>query len=158
MEISLLDFIKTGKFGTVEVGQLMDNIKSCFPEPDTIWDAQNGMSIWSYGSLEFHFTDETLFLIWCDWLEHINQSDKFSLDLWVLDDLDKLKFPYFCSILNGLQIDYTIRESRYSDMKLPDNVILNIVDSGIDIYFEDKHDTAVAVDDYHLIAIGKSLH
>jgi len=72
MEISLLDFIKTGKFGCIWVGQSMYYVRNNFPEPDDIWDAGNDTCIWSYDVFEFHFISEQLTLLWCNSL----RSDK----------------------------------------------------------------------------------
>ena len=87
--IRILDFIKTGKFGDIEVGQTKEYVGANFPPPDDTWDDGKGISIWESGRLELHFFDEGLITIWCDWLECIADTEKFALDIWQVIHLDK---------------------------------------------------------------------
>ncbi len=158
LNISLLDFVKTGKFGSIEVGQTVDSIKVNFPSPDNICDIGDGISVWSYSTFEFHFFEEELMTIWCDWLDLISETKKFSLDLWIFADLDKLTLPYFCFNLDKLHIHYELSETRYTDKELPDNVILKVYGAGVKIYFEDKKELSTSTDNYYLIALGATAY
>lgn len=156
MHISLLDFIKRGQFGNIELGLTKSDIEAKFCTPDDFWDAGQGMSIWRYSTLELHFLDETLVLIWCDCLELIQDTNKFSIDMWLFNDLDKLTYQYFRSQLDRIGLRYSVKENNYSMNKLPDSVVLSIEETPVIIYFEDKRELQTSVEDYYLIAIGAS--
>ncbi len=96
--------------------------------------------------------------IWCDWLDLISDTKKFSLDLWIFAVLDKLTLPYFCFNLDKLHIHYELSETRYTDKELPDNVILKIYGAGVKIYFEDKKELSTSTDNYYLIAIAATAY
>jgi len=67
--VDLYDFIIKGAFDCIKIGQTKEWILNNFPDPD---DVENGFhmtkkgSIWTYGNIEFHFSDNILFLIFCD--------------------------------------------------------------------------------------------
>ncbi|MDR2948360.1 MAG: hypothetical protein LBV71_04050 [Prevotella sp.] len=158
MKITLLDFIKTGKFGTVQVGQSLENILDTFPLPDDIWDADNDTYIWSYSVFEFHFISGQLTLLWCDNLSYLENPDKkqFELDKWLLDEPNNMTFSYFCSLLDKEDIKYSLRGSFFTseEQKLPDNVILSVNGADTEIYFEDTEEKATSISEYNLVAIG----
>lgn len=158
MKITLLDFIKTGKFGTVQVGQSLENILDTFPLPDDIWDADNDTYIWSYSVFEFHFISGQLTLLWCDNLSCLENPDKkqFELDKWLLDEPNNMTFSYFCSLLDKEDIKYSLRGSFFTseEQELPDNVILSVNGADTEIYFEDIEEKATSISEYNLVAIG----
>lgn len=158
MEISLLDFIKTGKFGNIRVGQSMHYVRDNFPEPDDIWDAGNDTCIWSYGVFEFHFISGQLTLLWCDNLSYLENPGKkqYRLDKWLLDEPNNMTFSYFCSLLDQEGIKYSLRGSFFTSQEqgLPDNVILSVDSVDTEIYFEDSEEEATSISGYNLVAIG----
>ncbi|MFV0331657.1 MAG: hypothetical protein ACK5KL_17855 [Dysgonomonas sp.] len=158
MKITLLDFIKMGKFGTVQVGQSLENILDTFPLPDDIWDADNDTYIWSYSVFEFHFISGQLTLLWCDNLSYLENPGKkqFELDKWLLDEPNNMTFSYFCSLLDKEDIKYSLRGSFFTseEQKLPDNVILSVNGADTEIYFEDTEEKATSISEYNLVAIG----
>jgi hypothetical protein len=64
VEVDLFEFIKTGRFDYVELGQTKEHIRRNFCAPD---DASADDAIWRYGGMEFFF-DETgrLYMIFAD--------------------------------------------------------------------------------------------
>jgi len=158
MKISLLDFIKTRKFGNIQIGQSIDYIIENFPPPDDIWDADNDTYIWSYGVFEFHFVSGELTLLWCDNLSYLGDPDKkqYKLDKWLLKEPNKMTFSYFCSLLDKEDIKYTLKGSFFTskDQGLPDNIILSVVHADTEVYFEDTEEDAETLSDYCLVAIG----
>jgi len=82
--ISIDEFIKTGCFGNVKPGMMMDEVKRIFPKPDSVncMNRKGDTYIWLYDYLEFHFFDKELMLIWCDYLGNLRSPDKkqFKLD------------------------------------------------------------------------------
>ena len=158
MEISLLDFIRTGAFGSVRTGQSEEYVTANFPPPDDVWDAGHGAFIRTYGGFEFHFRDGVLTLLWCDLLSYLTNPDKgqYKLDKWLLDDPDRMTVFRFCSLLDMENIAYTPKGTFFSsvDQGLPDNVILSIDNADTEIYFEDTEEDAETPWDYRLTAIG----
>jgi hypothetical protein len=158
LKISLLDFIKTGKFGTVQVGQSMGYIRENCPLPDDVWDAGNDTYIWSYGVFEFHFISGELTLLWCDNLSNLGNPDKkqYELDKWLLNKPSKMTFSYFCSLLRQEDIKYTVNGTFYTskDQGLPDNIIISVDNTDTVVYFEDIEEDAATVSEYRIVAIG----
>lgn len=158
IEISLLNFIKTGKFGSVEIGQSIEYIKSTFPQPDDIWDADNDTYIWRYGVFEFHFISGELTLLWCDNLSFLENPDKkqYVMDKWLLDEPNKMTFSYFCFLLEQEGVNYNINGTFFTsrDQGLPDNVILTVEDVDTEVYFEDVEEDASSISEYKIVAIG----
>ncbi|NDV66695.1 hypothetical protein [Bacteroides sp. 224] len=104
--IFLNEFIQTGQFGGVKPGMKMDEIKAIFPKPDSINPMGGGMSIWLYGKLEFHFMNDELIFIWCDWLEALKSPHKkqFKLDRGLLNG--NLEIATIKGILKSWNISY----------------------------------------------------
>lgn len=160
IHISLLEFIRTGKFANIEIGQTMEYIQNNFPPPDNISDMGYDTFIWQYGVFEFHFIAGALTLLWCDNLNYLNNPDKkqYILDKWILSESNKLSFSYFCSRLDQENIKYHLNGTFFEseNQKLPDNIILSVDNTDTVIYFEDTDQNAVSLSEYNLIAIGAS--
>lgn len=162
MVVSILEFIKTGKFGTVELGQNTETIKRIFCKPDDISDMRHNMFIWRYGAFEFHFSDDILFLLWCDNLSYMFSPKKkqFKLDRWILDKYkDGLTLSKFIEAIKDEGIDYILKGTFYtadSESLLPDNVMLCVTGTDSIIYFEDPLELSTCIWEYQIIAIGSS--
>lgn len=160
--IFILDFIRTGKFGVVEIGQLIDVVKEEFPKPDDISEMDKNIYIWRYGAFEFHFVDGILTLLWCDNLNFMYspRRKQFKLDRWILGKYkDGCTLTHFIEELNNEGLEFKMYGTYYSsDPKTdsPDNVILEIENTTTEIYFEDINEDATSYYDYKLIAIGST--
>jgi len=155
MKISLLDFIKTGKFGTAELGQTTQWINNNFAVPDSKNWIKKGTGIWLYGALEFHFFDDILRLIWCDNLSELISTEQFILDRSILDHTDNY-FPPLCSYLAELNIQYEIIEDRLPDGILEGSVRLDITGTTTELFFLEDMDFPADKNKYWLNGIGSS--
>jgi hypothetical protein len=90
LRISLEDFLRTGRFGPVEVGMHELDVQKWLG----VTEMKGGESrkhrhpaLWCYGSIEFHFDPETrcLWLIFTDhFATPLTGGDTFELDAWIL--------------------------------------------------------------------------
>jgi len=160
--ISILDFIRTGKFDIVELGFSYYSIIRELTKPDDVTRMTRGIYIWRYGAFEFHFFDGILITLWCDNLDYMYSPRKkqFKLDRWIIGKYKTgFSLPRFIEALHYENITFKIKGTFYSSISkesLPDNVILEIDNSTSFIYFEDIDDDAISYYDYKLIAIGSS--
>jgi hypothetical protein len=91
LDIDLLEFIRTGKFDYIKIGQTKEWISNNFPDPDLMYKDNYESPIWFYGNIEFHFhEDETLFLIYSDYIETLTGGDNLKLNKWIFNEPDKL--------------------------------------------------------------------
>ncbi len=156
--IYILDFIRTGKFGSVEIGQSINEVRRNFYKPDDISYMGHNMFIWRYGVFEFHFSDGILFLLWCDHLDFMFSPRKkqFKLDRWILDKYRKLTLRKFIEAIESEKINYTLEGTFYNSEIKPHNVIIRIVSTNVCVYFEDYDGVESNIYEYALIAIGSS--
>ena len=55
IEINFKSFFLEGNFDCIRIGENKEWILNNFPDPDNFNDMNYSMSIWTYGSIEFHF-------------------------------------------------------------------------------------------------------
>lgn len=160
--ISILDFIKTGWFGGVYLGQTMAGVKNILSKPDDVTETRKDTFIWRYSAFELHFEGGFLTLLWCDNLDYMYspQKKQFKLSRWVLDKYkDGLNLNRFIKEIEKELLMYTLEGSFLSDEfenTLPDSVIMNINNTDVVIYFENEDEQASEIYEYKLIAIGSS--
>lgn len=149
--VSLLEFIKTGNFGDLELGFTKQDVLTKFCKPDDKNYMGCGMSIWRYSLFELHFLDEVLVAFWCDGLQRLKNPSKkqFRLDKWVFANVKILTIDYFCKLLIDLGLIYEI-------IQLDPSLILLIKDTNVNVYFEDIDENAKSLREYRLIGIGAS--
>ncbi|MDH7447604.1 hypothetical protein [Aquimarina sp. 2201CG14-23] len=152
IHIHLKDFFLKEQFDIIKVGQTKEWILNNFPEPDDDTDMGNGFSIIRYGWIELHFDLDKLFLIWCDSLPYIEDSDRIKYDKWMLTNLDELTLEQTQKRLNSESVNYLVKfntEERH--------VIVKIKYSGVKLWF---HPETEKMNDetnkYKLFAFGKS--
>jgi hypothetical protein len=91
IDIDFLEFIKTGKFDYIKLGQTKEWILNNFPDPDEMYKDNYNSPIWFYGNIEFHFhDDETLFLIYSDYIDTLTGGQSLRLQKWIFDEPEKL--------------------------------------------------------------------
>lgn len=162
--ISILDFIRTGKFGVVNLGLNYRSIIQHFHKPDDITRVNQGIYIWRYGAFEFHFFDGILVTLWCDNLDYMYSPRKkqFKLDRWIIGKYKGgFSLSLFIEALNQENITFKIMGTYYSSIpkqSFPDNVIIQIDSSTSFVYFENIDEDAINYYDYKLIAIGSSMN
>ena len=91
IDIDLLTFIRTGKFDYIKLGQTKEWILNNFPDPDEMYKDNYNSPIWFYGNIEFHFhDDDTLFLIYSDYIDTLHGGQSLRLQKWIFDEPEKL--------------------------------------------------------------------
>ena len=120
VNVSLLEFFRTGRFGPIELGMRRQEVMNLIGGPDDFGLPPTHpmqAAVWLYGDMEFHFSKDKsrLFLIWCD---HIpfpgKKSGRVNLDAWLFA---KGKQPNKKELENGLKTadiryQYHERESK----------------------------------------------
>ncbi len=91
IQISLKDFLTTGKLGPVELGMRRQHLLDRFGKPDTMSyppPKSRTPGIWKYGDVEFHFASgrarEGIALIHLDHFKTPAAGKRIHLDPWVL--------------------------------------------------------------------------
>lgn len=160
--ISVLNFIKTGQFGDVYLGQTMADVKNILSKPDDVTEIMEDTFIWRYSAFELHFRGDSLTLLWCDNLDYMYSPNKkqFKLDRWVLDKYKEgTDLRNFIKEIEKEQVVYNLEGVFFSEelgSALPDSVIMNINNTDVVIYFENEEEQASDIYEYKLIAIGSS--
>jgi hypothetical protein len=147
IKINLLDFIKSGKFEFVTIGQNKEWLAANFPDPDFKTKPKNNSSCWGFGKIEFWFVDDELDMIFTDHLEYLNAGNAIELDKSIFNDQTKNKLKYVQSKLTQFDIDYHIRH----DSNL-EQIILTVAHSNVKLGFG-FYDEQIEKDNYELIYI-----
>ena len=112
MEIDILDFIKTGKFGVLKLGDSKQEIiNQGFPPEDWLnGETKESSRIWRYGNIELHFDNlNDLSGIFTDYVSHIDCGESISISNWWILRNGKTIPDLLSTIkeLNRLNLDYT---------------------------------------------------
>jgi len=89
---SLHDFLRTGSFEDLRIGQPKDQVRSRVPEPLSWALTSDGTEsdLWSYGRLDLIFMDGKLSSVFCDNLGGLGdesaEEDHITVDPWFLTD------------------------------------------------------------------------
>lgn len=150
IDIDLKAFILNGKFDYVEIGQTQEWLAQNFADPDDQADMGNQIDIWRFGSIEFHFFENKLFLIWCDDLTNLSTAKGLKIKTWIFKDRKELNFVKVLKILNKFEKNYSVKFNS----KL-NNIQLKLIDSQIVLHFEPKKESHIA-NKFKLIAFGLS--
>lgn len=149
-------FVKHGKFDSVELGCTKEWLLTNFKTPNSQHEMSEGMFIWLYDRIEFHFYEDTLFQIWCDDLNYLKDLIKKSVDNSKFNGslLVKNIQPTLMSLMFDLSnqcIDFdTTFDCEFKTARI------RISNSQVDLHFEDGRDDAKFVSSYNLVAIGYS--
>ena len=63
ISVDMFDFLTTGRFDYLEIGQTAEMILQMFPAPECVPKGllvKKGWNIWLYGNIELHFSDDRL--------------------------------------------------------------------------------------------------
>jgi hypothetical protein len=140
IEIGILDFIKTGRFDYVKIGQSKEWILNNFPDPDDIGmgDTISNAKIWFYGNIELHFEKNELCLIFCENIARLDGGAHLKLNKWILDDTNSLTLLNFIEKLNIERIDFSKTTEKYDF----EYVRLNILSSNVQLTFTDEENNS----------------
>ncbi|CAM3329280.1 hypothetical protein [Stackebrandtia soli] len=137
IELDVATFLGTGTLGTIRIGDSMNLLRETLPPAvDDGIDLPPGSAIWAYGTLELHFVDDRLALIWCDRLPDLRRSttvDNIRVDPWIICE-DKSRtlaemLPEFAH--QGWTLRLADPSHRYS-------LTVHIIDSGVELHFEES--------------------
>ena len=150
IEINIFDFFKYGKFDYIKLGHTKEWIINNFPDPDdfTANDLfEKRCNIWRYGDIEFHFTGNTLSLIYSDKLGvEFNGGESLIIDKWILNT-PNLKLIKALEILNENDINYEKKE-EWGGINLK-------LESGVKLLFHNFAEIdELNKNDYELFAFG----
>lgn len=85
--VSMREFLRSGDFGPVRLGDSVDVLRAAFGDPDDTGGTsrrQKTPVIWKYGDVEFHLTADAsrVGLIFCDRFERLHLGAAASFDPW----------------------------------------------------------------------------
>lgn len=125
IKIDLLEFFKMGKFDYLKLGQSKEWIVNNFPNRDDAEDYNYNDPIWRYGNIELHFrNDETLFLIYSDYIDTLEGGPSLSLDKWILKEPEHLTLEYVIRHLNKERINFKLQHKTFSQGFVVTNIEL----------------------------------
>ena len=133
VQVNLFNFINNGEFANIKVGQTKEWIINNFPDPDYINDMGDNMFIWQYGTIEFHFDGEMLFLIFCDNFHKFNAGKTIDLEKWIFKSTNHLTLEKVVKVLNKNKISFTLIHKESIEC-----VIIKILASNVSLYFAMK--------------------
>jgi hypothetical protein len=84
------EFLRSGEFGPVRLGDSVDSLRSIFGEPPVVGDTSRRHrtpGIWKYGDIEFHLTSDRkcVCLIFCDTFEQLQLGSVAAFDRWFFE-------------------------------------------------------------------------
>lgn len=135
--IDLLEFIKTGKFDHIKIGQTKQWILDNFPDPDNFQDSSDmrNNSIRRFGNIEFHFSKEELFLIHSDYIDTMDGGESLELKKWIFSEPKKLFLSYVLEQLNQQRINFRVEHQTFGILSV---VNVTIIQSGVTLGFSPR--------------------
>ena len=84
------EFLRTGEFGPVKLGDSVDAIRNALGAPPVVGGTsrrQRTPGIWKYGDIEFHLSNDRqhLCLIFCDAFDRMSLGEGATLEHWFFD-------------------------------------------------------------------------
>ncbi|PKV51537.1 hypothetical protein ATE84_3622 [Aquimarina sp. MAR_2010_214] len=129
VDIDILDFVKTGEFGFLKLGESKEEIISQgFPPEDWLnGETKESSRIWRYGNIELHFDNGNhLSGIFTDYVSDIDCGESISISNWWILPNGKASPDLLSTIkeLNYLNLDYTKTTFNvgYIELKLSNGI------------------------------------
>ncbi|MCP1659665.1 hypothetical protein [Neisseria perflava] len=131
--VDMCEFIRSGRFDYIEIGQSDEAILQMFPDPDCVSGGlvvKKGWNIWLYGNVEFHFSDGRLNQIRVENLafEGVHGGRSIMLRPWIFAQTEQLNLNEVLGALIRQHIDFIKTEEKAA-------VVLRL-QSGVDLVFE----------------------
>lgn len=87
LSISMRDFLRTGKFGEIQLGDSVEKLRDFLGEPPIVSSSSRSNpkpGIWKYGDIEFHLTHDRarVWMIYCDSFDDLKIGNSASIDNW----------------------------------------------------------------------------
>jgi hypothetical protein len=132
--IDLLEFIKSGRFDYIKLGQTKEWILNNFPDPDGFAESPevSRHPIWQYGNIKFHFTQDQLTLIYSDYIDTLDGGESLELYEWIFTEPRKLTLAYVTAQLNQQRISFTTKHQTQGDTS---GASLTILESNVTLGF-----------------------
>jgi len=152
INIDVLDFIRSGRFDCLKLGQTKEWILNNFPDPNDIGigDTLLNAKIWFYGNIELHFDEDGLFLIFSDHIIDLDGGQFLALNKWILDDPADLTLSNFISNLNAEHIDFS-KKTEQLDLEY---IRLKISKSNVQLTFIQDEDKSYSPSEFRLSAFS----
>ncbi len=87
MRASLKEFLRDGRFGSIELGAGRAAIEQLLGLPEA-WEAKahnyQQANIWKFGDIEFYFQNDALWMIFMDDFKVPTGGNKIDLDAWAI--------------------------------------------------------------------------
>lgn len=133
ISIDMYEFLTTGRFDYLEIGQTAEMILQMFPAPECVAKGllvKKGWNIWLYGNIELHFFDDKLVQIRADFDTEtgLRGGRWLSLNTWFLSASGKLDFHSVVDKFIGCNLDFI-------KVDTPSALVLRL-QSGVELLFE----------------------
>ncbi len=147
--VDLKRFLLRGEFDCLKLGQSKEWILENFVKPDKKYtDKQSGISILSYGSVELHFKDNVLFMIYSDaWFDVFLNAKNIKYKKWIFKNISQLTLGFITGVLNDKKINYSVE----FDKKL-NSVTIYISQSAVSLCFGEFENDKLVPNDYKMSA------
>lgn len=127
------DFLRSGHFGPVRLGDTTDSLRSCLGEPQAVGGTSRRHrtpGIWLYGDIEFHLTSDRkcVRLIFCDTFEQLQLGSTASLDRWFFEGHPPLELVEYELSSHGIGFQ------RHDMLHEPSAFLLRL-DCGVELLF-----------------------
>ena len=131
--VSMREFLRTGQFGPVRLGDSMDVVRSFFGDPSAVGGTSRRRRtprIWKYGGIEFHLTDDAkrVAMIFCDTFERLNLGSTVQFDCWFFEGHPSVEAVERELSMAGIAF------SRHDTPYEPATFLLRL-DSGVELMF-----------------------
>lgn len=119
ISIDMFDFLQTGKFDFIEIGQTQEWILNNFPNPDDFDGKVLPNDIWRYGMLEFNFSHHKLTHIFSDHFQHdrfgktFNAGENIDINPWIFANPKQLTLMFVMQELTKQHIDFDKKTENY---------------------------------------------
>ena len=114
IDVCLLEFVRTGRFGPIELGINRNELKEIIGDPDQ-WGLHASVEladIWKYGDIEFHFNKSSqLYMIFADNFDVPRGNESFRIKPWIIREF--LDAQLFKAELTASGIEYRETEITY---------------------------------------------
>jgi len=158
--VSMIEFLRTGAFGSVRLGMPRLDVEEVLGSPDdvsTMMNKNRRPAIWKYGDIELHFDPDgdDLLSIYTDEFDVPSGGRAIDLDPWILRR--GILWSRVEPQLIAQHIPYT---QRAKTPPYDDGTTRIIVDSGVELVFIDREDhnesnaSCIAIEPEGLYAIG----
>ena len=131
--VSMREFLRSGEFGPVRLGDSVDSLRSIFGEPPVVGGASRRHrtpGIWKYGDIEFHLTSDRkcVCLIFCDTFEQLQLGSAAAFDRWFFEGHPSVE------LVERELVSAGIRFQRH-DMPHEPSAFLLCLDCGVELMF-----------------------